>query len=103
MCRQAFWEGKLLERMVPDIQKSLGLRAEKVQAQMRSGPDDGNDEVGDLWDPDLGSVGGGQNWGDRLPARQAGPKPGDPMPLEEERDDDEDPEAGSGSSGGLPF
>jgi CRISP-associated protein Cas1 len=56
-CRQIFWEKRLLERIVPDIQMALGLRPEPVEAIAHVGT-----PVGDLWDPETGSVAGGQNW-----------------------------------------
>jgi CRISP-associated protein Cas1 len=105
MCRYAFWERKLLERMIPDIQTALGLRPEQVHTYTHAAPVDAtDDEVGELWDPNTGSVTGGQNWGDRLPAQAAGgARRGDPAPLEEERDDEEDLPDGSGTDGKLPF
>lgn len=61
-CRDAFHEGRLLHRIVGDIDRVLGVGG---------GPDD---EVarfdaemalpGGLWDPETGEVEGGQNYGD---------------------------------------
>jgi CRISPR-associated protein Cas1 len=58
-CRDEFKRSKLLERIVPDIQRSLGLRPEVVHLLDASDVE----EVGDLWGPD-GSVPGGQNHAD---------------------------------------
>lgn len=89
LCRDAFWGRRLLERIVPDIQAALGLRPEKVTVDARTAPDAKEDEIGDLWDPELGFVEGGQNWGDRLPPRPAA-RAGDPAPLEDDDEDDDD-------------
>lgn len=90
MCRAAFWKQKLLERIVPDIQVAVGLKPEKVQADAHA-PLDVLEDVSELWDPELGSVKGGQNWGERKPPHAAGaPRWGAPVPLEEEEDDDDD-------------
>jgi CRISPR-associated protein Cas1 len=92
-CRAAFWEKELLAKIVPDIQRSLGLRPLKVQAvaripQQEDNPND--DEVGDLWELEGGTVGGGRNWGARRsPRRSDGGRSGDPQPLGDE-DDGED-------------
>ncbi len=56
-CRDEFKRSKLLERIVPDMQRSLGLRPEVVRVLDAS--DVGS--VGDLWGPD-GAVPGGQNY-----------------------------------------
>jgi CRISPR-associated protein Cas1 len=97
-CRAAFWDHELLGKIVPDIQRALGLRPMNVRALSRiPSADEGNpndDQVGDLWDLADGAITGGRNWaGRRSPMRSDGGRPGDPMPLEEEEDDDD------GSSG----
>lgn len=54
-CRDAFRRDRLLERVVPDIQRVLGLRPEPVTVI-----DTTEDAVGDLWSPE-GAVPGGRN------------------------------------------
>lgn len=64
-CRTAIWKGKLLERIIPDIQRVLGLRPERVRALAYTRPDDdpNADDAGSLWDDAKGAVGGGRNFG----------------------------------------
>ena len=57
-CRDEFRRTKLLERIVPDIQRALALRPESVK--LIDGAE--LDAVGDLWGPS-GSTAGGQNHG----------------------------------------
>lgn len=57
-CRDAFRKSKLLERIVPDIQKALGLRADTVS--LFDATED-RDFIGQLWAP-TGSVAGGTNY-----------------------------------------
>lgn len=66
ICRGAFYRKKLLERIVPDIQRALGLRPEVVKLITHGAPvSDEDDAPGGLWDP-LGVVEGGQNYGQDL-------------------------------------
>lgn len=58
-CRDEFKRSKLLERIIPDMQRSLGLRPEMVHLIDASDVD----SVGDLWGPD-GPAPGGQNHAD---------------------------------------
>jgi len=93
-CRTALWEHGLLGKIIPDIQRALGLRPMSVRALSRVAADEiivEDDEVGALWDLERDAVPGGWNWGARRsPVRADGGRPGDPMPLEEEHDDDGD-------------
>jgi CRISP-associated protein Cas1 len=58
-CRDSFRRTRLIERIAPDIQRCLGLRAEEIHLV-----DVSDDEVQPaLWDPD-GEVPGGQNYGE---------------------------------------
>lgn len=59
-CRRAFYEKRLLARIVPDIQVALGMKPESARVWIH-GVEDG---VGGLWDPHTGEVPGGQNYGD---------------------------------------
>jgi CRISPR-associated protein Cas1 len=59
-CRDSFRAGRILQRIVPDIDAALGATA----AEMASGPIDfDRDEAapGGLWDLDKGEVAGGIN------------------------------------------
>lgn len=62
MCRDAFFQHRLLARIVPDIQLCLGLRPEPVQV-FRVGPDPESADGLSLWDPG-GPVAAGVNHGD---------------------------------------
>lgn len=57
-CRAAFHQEKLLQRIIPDIQRALGQRPQPVQAHSLQNP---APDVLDLWDPQLGLLSGGQN------------------------------------------
>lgn len=60
-CRSAFYQSNLLERIIPDIQRALGQVVEPAEEYSTR---DLNEEVLGLWDPDSGTVAGGQNYGD---------------------------------------
>lgn len=61
-CREAFVRGRLLARIVPDIQRALGVGA---GAENDGLPFDGHDAVpGGLWDEIDGEVDGGMNYAD---------------------------------------
>jgi CRISP-associated protein Cas1 len=77
LCRQRLWEAKLLDRIIPDIQTSLGLKAEKVQVTDMSKPEALEDSVTSLWTPDGNAVPGGQNYADHLDGVE-GPAPAPP-------------------------
>lgn len=89
LCRAAFHEERLIQRIVPDMQRALGLKAEATLLVTHT-PDD--DAPGALWDPVKGNVPGGKNFGEAAEAGEG--------PLAEERpmaEDAPDPE------GGVPF
>lgn len=65
-CRDAFRTSKLLERIIPDVQRALGMRPEVVR--LIDATNEG-DSVGGLWDPH-GALAGGQNY---APRGTAGP------------------------------
>ena len=54
-CREAFFRGKLLGRIIPDIQRLMGIRESVVHSFELS-------ESGELWDPD-GNVAGAVGYG----------------------------------------
>lgn len=60
-CRTMFRERRLLARIVPDIQRALGLKPEPVASYEH--PDD-DDAIAGLWDPTRGTVEGGRNFAD---------------------------------------
>jgi CRISPR-associated protein Cas1 len=61
-CRDTFREMGLLQRIIPDIEKALSVDS---GAQADDDVYDYSDNPpGGLWDPGLGDVAGGQNWGD---------------------------------------
>lgn len=62
-CRDTFRRTKLLERIVPDMQRALGLREEKPVLIDLGDDDDPVEETASLWGPD-GEAPGGQNYGD---------------------------------------
>jgi CRISP-associated protein Cas1 len=62
-CRDAFFERRLIERIVPDVQRALGQAPERLRL-LRHVPTDAGDEPSALWDPEHGTVVGGKNYGD---------------------------------------
>jgi CRISPR-associated protein Cas1 len=60
-CRDEFRRARLLERIVPDVQRVLGLRADTVNLFDMT---EDRQFVSDLWGPN-GLVAGGQNYGAR--------------------------------------
>ncbi len=66
LCRQRLWEAKLLDRIVPDIQTSLGLKPDRVQVTDMSKTETSGDSVTGLWNPEGNDLPGGQNYADHL-------------------------------------
>lgn len=72
LCRELFFEVRLLERIVPDIQATLGLTPQKARLHVHHGA---SDEVEDesafdrqpgcLWNAEAPAIGGGQNFAAR--------------------------------------
>jgi CRISPR-associated protein Cas1 len=60
-CRALFRERRVLERVIPDIQRALGLREDKVVVLEH--PED-DARIVRLWDPEQGELGGGRNFGE---------------------------------------
>lgn len=56
-CRDAFKEFRLLERIVPDIQRVVGLRPETARLIVES-----DFFPTKLWDPEAGEISGGENY-----------------------------------------
>ena len=82
-CREAFWSGKILERIVPDMQRAVGLLPEKSRLAIHRGaaPEEAVEEglgeaPGPLWNPDGSRTAGGQNF--------AAPLLDAPAPLSDE-------------------
>lgn len=61
-CRTAFFDKRILERILPDIQRVLGLRPEAVEQR-----DLGVELDGGLWSADGESAPLGRNWGEGEP------------------------------------
>jgi CRISP-associated protein Cas1 len=59
-CRDKFFEEKILQRIVPDIERVLSI--EGVDFGGTIDFDSSSDPPGDLWDPDSGKAEGGINW-----------------------------------------
>jgi CRISPR-associated protein Cas1 len=57
-CRDAFREGRLLARIIPDIGRALGMPSQPLE---RAEFDDDPAAPGKLWDP-TGEIEGGVNW-----------------------------------------
>lgn len=68
-CRDAFNEQNLLKQIILDLEFILDL---KKKAGIASGAGYDRDAAlpGDLWDPEAGSLAGGQNFGDPLPEEE---------------------------------
>lgn len=90
-CRDAFYSARLLERIVPDLQRVVGLAPEKARLLVHRGPEDQSEvesgmgeQPGSLWNGQGTRVAGGQNFGaatgERLPglAKTKGPPLEDP-------------------------
>lgn len=61
-CRDFFHAGRLLERIIPDIEKALDVPSSREDAWPNF--DEDAAQPGGLWDPDIGSVAGGSNHAD---------------------------------------
>jgi CRISPR-associated protein Cas1 len=61
-CRDKFHEERLLQRIVPDVDKALGIDG-KLPSEP-GGFDTADNPPGSLWDPDQGEMQGGVNWAD---------------------------------------
>lgn len=60
LCRKSFFEERLLERIVPDVQRMLGLKPEKARAAELYD----EESVARIWDPVSGAIEGGRNFAD---------------------------------------
>ncbi len=66
LCRDAFRDTRLLGRIIPDIQRALGMTGNQgEQADSFDGPDM---DVGDLWDEPSARARGGVNYGEEVKA-----------------------------------
>lgn len=93
LCREAFVEQRILERIVPDLQRLVGLLPERaVQVSHRGeAPEEGLGEApGELWNEDGTRATGGRNYG--------APERGDAY-----EDDVEPPPSGEPEDGETPF
>jgi CRISPR-associated protein Cas1 len=61
-CRDLFADRRILQRIVPDIDRVLGLGEETTAADEAFDADEAL--PGGLWDPEEGEAEGGVNWGD---------------------------------------
>lgn len=68
-CRTAFRESKLLSRIVPDMQRVLGMKPERVTSYEH--PED-DQAIAALWDPTRGEVDGGRNFAEGEGAEATG-------------------------------
>jgi len=93
LCRELFTSSRLLERIVPDLQRVVGLAPQKAAVFVHRGeedveaPEDGKDDApGGLWNPDGSRTQGGQNFGPVKARTPMGPsiaKAAPPEPLEQ--------------------
>jgi CRISPR-associated protein Cas1 len=70
-CRDAFREGRLLQRIVDDLDRALAVGGEQVEREL-SALDADAALPGGLWDPEVGSVAGGVNHADEEDHRDEG-------------------------------
>jgi CRISPR-associated protein Cas1 len=91
-CREAFLSGRILERVVPDMQRAVGLLPEKSRLAVHRGTaseesaEEGLGEApGGLWNPDGTRTEGGRNFAEPLLDVPSAP------PDDGEDDDDEVP------------
>lgn len=74
-CREIFHSSRLLERIVPDLQRVVGLAPERARLVIHRGDEEKVEEgmgesPGALWSADGARVGGGRNFGERaVPVR----------------------------------
>ena len=66
-CRDAFKESRLLQRILPDIDRAL-----EIDDREESAFDSDEAMPGGLWDPEQGAVSGGVNWSDEGAGEQPG-------------------------------
>lgn len=95
MCRELFLSTKLLERIVPDLQRVVGLLPEKARLVVHRGSDapvagEANEEgmgeaPGALWNPDGSRTSGGRNFERSALAQRPLAKTQTAEPIEEER------------------
>ncbi|WP_441289016.1 CRISPR-associated endonuclease Cas1 [Sorangium sp. KYC3313] len=90
LCRSAFYDERLIQRIVPDMQRVLGLKADATLLVTHA-PD--GDAPGALWDPVKGSVAGGKNFAELDGGSEGSTGEGDGAP----------PEAEPEPEGGVPF
>ncbi len=66
ICRELFHSSRLLERIVPDIQRVIGLAPEKTRLVVHRGEEDVEAGLGEapgaLWNEDGSETGGGRNF-----------------------------------------
>lgn len=77
LCRDVFFRRRLITRVVPDIQRALGMTPDKADLLVHG---HGQGETGGLWDPG-GVLSGGKNYGD-VPLERPSGDPGE-SPEEE--------------------
>lgn len=78
-CRETFYGARLLERLVPDLQRVVGLAPERARVLVHRGPGDEleleagmGEDVGALWNGEEDRVAGGQNFAGVDPPRMPG-------------------------------
>lgn len=93
-CRTAFVEERILERVVPDIQRVIGLTPDKARLAYHRGADSdspgSNEEtegIAGLWNPDGSATEGGQNFAAPQP-RDDGSEEAQPARAEPEGSDE---------------
>lgn len=71
LCRESFYSGKLLERIVPDLQSVVGLARGKARLVTHRGEEEpaeetaANEKPSELWEPGGARIAGGTNFGER--------------------------------------
>jgi len=111
-CRDLFTSSRLLERIVPDLQRVVGLAPQKARLLVHRGEEDleasvdgVDDAPGALWNPDGARTAGGKNFGPVKAKPRGGPSIAKPEPPERGdayEDDLQWPDEASGDDG-LPF
>jgi CRISP-associated protein Cas1 len=94
-CRELFHSSRLLERIVPDIQRVVGLVPEKARLVVHRGEEEAPADVeeglgeapGALWNEDGSRTDGGRNYGPAKTPSPAGPSIAKTNPSEEARGD----------------
>jgi CRISP-associated protein Cas1 len=114
-CRELFVASRLMERIVPDMQRVVGLNPQKAALFVHRGEEEGeameegkDDPPGALWNPDGSRSAGGKNFGPVKARVRSGPsvakaEPEHPFERGDAFEDDLEWPAEASGDDGVPF